>query len=623
MVKIDAFRFYGKNLLFLLFYLVPLLLISCSLPDGLILAEGGKANYFIVIPDEPTPVEIASAQELKEYLDQISGADFVILKESESEKASPQIIVGDVGRIRKLLPELTIRSLPYDGIVRETVGKNIILVGHPVRGTFYAVNTFLEEACGVRWWTSRESFIPSRRKLVVPQQHLQYAPALIYRESFYKDGVDNLFCARMKCNGDFSRTTEQYGGHHHYLPFVHSFNYFLPRESYFGTHPEWYSKVGEERVNHPYGQLCLTNRAMREEFIRNVMDSLRLHPEAGFVSISQNDSDADFRYCRCESCSAVAEEEGSQSGPILRFVNEVAEAIEKEFPDVWVETIAYQYSVPPPRHVKPRKNVIIRICTHGNYAIPLSEGEENRATREAIEGWSRIADNLYIWNYVTNFLSYLMPHPNLYSLDEDIRFFVKNKTIGLFEQGDYYCSAGDFVALRNYLISHLMWNPDLDAERIIDEFLTGYYGAPAAPYLRSYWDLLSRAAVDSKVHLTMVRSSTADWLDVPVYAQAEAAMRKALEVTKEKVYRDRIRREQIPLKFVLLSEYQRFKDYAQEHDGSPVALPDPEEALTEFMALLNEFQVTMVREDFSSNPHHLAGFEDDLRHRLFPEEDKK
>jgi hypothetical protein len=110
---------------------------------------------------------------------------------------------------------------------------------------------------------------------------------------------------------------------------------------------------------------------------------------------------------------------------------------------------------------------------------------------------------------------------------------------------------------------------------------------------------------------------------VPVYAQAEAAMRKALEVTKEKVYRDRIRREQIPLKFVMLSEYQRFKEYAQEHDASPVALPDPEEALTEFMALLNEFQVTMVREDFSSNPHHIAGLENDLHHRLFPQEDER
>jgi len=200
MVKIDPFRFNRKNLFFLLFYLIPLLFISCLPPDGLILAERGKANYCIVMPDEPTPVERASVQELKKYLDQISGAEFIILKESESVEASPQIIVGDVGRIRKLLPQLTLRSLPYDGIVRETVGKDIILVGHPVRGTLYAVNTFLEEACGVRWWTSSESFIPSRRKLVVPQQHLQYAPALIYRESFYKDGVDNLFCARMKCN---------------------------------------------------------------------------------------------------------------------------------------------------------------------------------------------------------------------------------------------------------------------------------------------------------------------------------------------------------------------------------------------------------------------------------------
>src|SRR5690606_43640 len=145
----------------------------------------------------------------------------------------------------------------------------------------YAVNTFLEEACGVHWWTSEESSIPSKKKLKIDVQHISYAPALIYRESFYKDGVENIFCSRMKCNGDFSMTADEYGGHHHYLPFVHSFNYFLPRERYFATYPEWYSKVGEERINHPYTQLCLTNSEMREEFINNVIDSLRSHPEAG------------------------------------------------------------------------------------------------------------------------------------------------------------------------------------------------------------------------------------------------------------------------------------------------------------------------------------------------------
>lgn len=623
MKRNDTCRYNRLNYIFLLICLLPLTILSCLSSNGLILADKGVANYVIVMPDEPTPVEITAAEELKDHLDQITGADFVILKEGDTNGASPQIIVGDVARIRTILPELNIQSLPYDGIVRETIGEDIILVGHPVRGTLYAVNTFLEEACDVRWWTSTETTIPFREKLVVTPQHLVYAPALIYRESFYKDGVENLFCARMKCNGDFSRTTKKYGGHHHYLPFVHSFNYYLPREKYFAFHPEWYSKVGEERVNHPYTQLCLTNRAMQKEFISNVIDSLHLHPEAGFVSISQNDSDADFRYCRCDSCSAVAEEEGSQAGPIIRFVNEVAETIEKEFPEIWVETIAYQYSVPPPKLVKPRDNVIIRICTHGNYAIPLNEGEENRATREAIEGWSLIADNLYIWNYVTNFLSYLMPHPNLYSLDEDIRFFVRNNAIGLFEQGDFYCSAGDFVYLRNYLIAHLMWNPDLDAEIIIDEFLTGYYGAPAAPYLRNYWDLLCRAAVDSKVHLTMVRPSTADWLEVPVYAQAASEMQKALEVTEDETFRDRIRREQIPLHFVLLSEYPRFKTFEKEHGSSPITLPDPEKSLKAFISLLNEFKVTMVREDFGPNPHHLAGLENELRHRIFSEESKE
>lgn len=617
MIWINAFLSRKQNFLHFWFLVVSLVLVSCLQPNQLILADKGVGNYTIVLPDDPTAVELSAAGELKEHLDQITGAEFVILREVDAADAKRQILVGDTERTRKILPDLDVSSLSYDGIIRETVGENIILVGHPVRGTLYAVYTFLEEACGVRWWTSEESSIPSRKKLKIDIQHVSYAPALIYRESFYKDGVENIFCSRMKCNGDFSLTTDEYGGHHHYLPFVHSFNYFLPREKYFATHPEWYSEVGEERINHPYSQLCLTNSEMREEFINNVIDTLRSHPEAGFVSISQNDSDSDFRYCQCDACSAIAEEEGSQSGPILKFVNEVAEVVENEFPDVWIETIAYQYSIVPPKNIKPRKNVIVRICTYGNYAIPLSEGDVNKTTREAIEGWSSIADNLYIWNYVTNFHSYLMPHPNLYSLDEDIRFFVQNNTIGLFEQGDFYSTGGDFVRLRNYLISHLMWNPDLDADLIIDEFLEGYYGVQAAPFLREYWDLLSNAAVESHVNLTMARPSTSDWLDVPTFANAALQMKMAIEMTNDEILRHRIRREGIPLKFVLLSEYPRFKEYEKQYGPSAVQLPEPEEGLAEFMALLKEFDVKMFHEDWSDDPDHTSALEQQLRKALY------
>ena len=96
-------------------------------------------------------------------------------------------------------------------------------------------------------------------------------------------------------------------------------------------------------------------------------------------------------------------------------------------------------------------------------------------------------------------------------------------------------------------------------------------------------------------------------------------MQKAIEVTEDEIMRNRIRREGIPLKFVLLSEYPRFKEYEKQNGSSPVILPAPEEGLTEFMALLEEFDVKMYHEDWSDNPDHTIAIEQLLKSKLFPE----
>ena len=319
----------------------------------------------------------------------------------------------------------------------------------------------------------------------------------------------------------------------------------------------------------------------------------------------------------CANCQAIVKDEGSESGPLIRFVNAVAEEIEKEFPEIWVETLAYQYTRKAPLLVKPRKNVVIRLCTiECSFSQPLGEGDHNKSLREDIESWSEIADNLFVWNYVTNFTSYMLPHPNIHTLAPDIRFFIKNNTIGLFEQGDVYCDAGDFVRMRNWVISHLMWNPDLDENALIDEFLVGYYGEKAAPYLRQYWDLLTQRVKDSEVYLRCYMEHTADWLTVPVYAEAVSMLKQALDASEEETFRKRLRREEIPMKFVLLLENERFKAYEKENGSLPVTLPDPEEGLKEFMSLLEEFNVTMIREDFSPNANHIQWVEQLLRSKL-------
>lgn len=77
------------------------------------------------------------------------------------------------------------------------------------------------------------------------------------------------------------------------------------------------------------------------------------------------------------------------------------------------------------------------------------------------------------------------------------------------------------------------------------------------------------------------------------------------------------------MKFVLLLENERFKSYEKENGGSPVVLPDPEKGLEEFMSLLDEFNVTMVREDFSNNANHRQWIEQVLNDRLFPKGEKQ
>lgn len=606
-----------KSAFFLLTICAAFLAGTSSGSNKLTLSDGGKATYLIVIPDMPTLVETTAAKELKKHLDEITGADFAIVGESKADNSQPLLMVGNSSLARASLPAVDVAKLPYDGIVVETVGKNVVMLGHPVRGTLYAVNTFLEEAAGVRWWTSTESYIPKAKRLKVPMLHINHAPHLIYREAFYKDALsDGPFAARMKCNGDFSKIAPEFGDYHKFQYFVHSFYPILPPQTYFDNHPEWYSLVNGKRANQ-WAQLCLSNEDMRKEFVKNVLDTLRSHPDRDFISISQNDCHG---ACECERCQAIVKEEGSESGPLIRFVNSVAEEIEKKFPDIWVETLAYQYTRKAPQKVKPRKNVVVRLCTiECSFSQPLGEGEHNKSLREDIEAWSKIADHLFVWNYVTNFTSYMLPHPNIHTLAPDIRFFVKNNTIGLFEQGDVYCDTGDFVRMRNWVISHLMWNPDLDENHLIDEFLTGYYGEKAAPYLRRYWNLLTNRIRESDVYLRCYMGNTADWLTVPVYAEAASLMKQAIGVTKNETLRNRLRREEIPLKFVLLLENERFKAYEKEKGSSPVTPPDPETALTEFMALLKEFNVTMVREDFSPNVNHIQWVEQLLRSKLFPE----
>jgi len=155
----------------------------------LLLAEAGQTGYAVVVAADAAAPEKTAAAELAAYLKKITGAEFAIMPRADAA-GRPVIAVGP-GAAATVAPDLDLskageHGLGDDGIVLESVGKNLVLTGAAgaTRGTIYAVYEFLERACGVRWWTPTAETVPSRPTLAVTLEPTRYVPPFVYREAF-------------------------------------------------------------------------------------------------------------------------------------------------------------------------------------------------------------------------------------------------------------------------------------------------------------------------------------------------------------------------------------------------------------------------------------------------------
>ena len=179
-----------------------------------------------------------------------------------------------------------------------------------------------------------------------------------------------------------------------------------------------------------------------------VKKRLRDEPDVRIVGVSQNDW---RNWCRCAKCAELAEKEGSPSGPNIRFVNAVAEEVEKEFPRVLVETLAYMFTRRPPKTIRPRRNVAVCLCSFEcSFSVPFAESNHENTVRfvDDVRSWGKICRNLFIYNYTVNFRNYLFPFPNVYAMKSNYRMFLDNGARWIYDQADSNGHHAEFAELK-------------------------------------------------------------------------------------------------------------------------------------------------------------------------------
>jgi hypothetical protein len=497
------------------------------------MAAGGTSEYVVVTPASPTPSQAYAAEELARFTAQMTGATLRVQTDAEPlpgkaillglTRYTEQVVGGPTGLAR----------LGDDGFRLKTSGTHLAIVGSGVRGTLYGVYELLERYGGCRWYASWHSVIPKHETWTIPDLDETQVPAFVMREPFWFDLFDGDLAARCRANGNRMELGEKHGGKIRFGGglFVHTFYVLMPPGEFFAQHPEYFSELNGKRAA-DYAQLCLANPDVLRICTERLLERIRKDPGAKLYSLSQNDWGG---YCTCEKCRALDEREGSPAGSLITFVNQVAEAVGKEFPEVWIETLAYQYTRTPPRTVRPRHNVVPRLCTiECDFSLPLdvSPYPQNRKFVEDIKGWSALTDKLYIWDYTTNFAHYIGPHPNFNCLQGNAKFFRDNHVVGLFEQGAYQGRHAEFAELRAWVLAKLLWSPDQDIEALYADFFAGYYGA-AAPVVRQYFDALQKLTAPPEVALTIWMPPTSPFYPAGFFEQALTQWQQAEAAVKD------------------------------------------------------------------------------------------
>lgn len=512
------------------------LILFCAMPAAARnwLFKNGKSDYRIVLDRQASPSEKKAAEELQMYIKQISGAQLPITDDATSK--GRRIFVG----FGSAVADITGAQKPEaddEGFTYRTVGKDLLIYGGAQRGSMYGVFSFLEDELGVKWLTPKCTVVPSMQKYALPRLDRSEKPALALRyDGHFAVEREPVWSAHNKENMKWNPTQNDYGNIEAYWN-AHTMGQLLPSGEFFEKHPEYFSLRDGKRI--PNGQLCLSNPEVLEICKTRLADVMRKNPLFRIYSLSQNDN---FSFCQCQKCTAIAEQYSGQSGLMIWFVNQVADAVRDEFPDKFVGTFAYQYTRQPPKGIVPRNNVVIRLCSiECCFAHPLTAGcPQNQAFMNDMERWAEIAPHPFIWDYIVDYAQYISPWPNFQVLGPNIEAFRKNKAIGIYEEAQYQSNGAEFEEMKAWVTTKLLWNPLLDTDSLVQVFIDGYYGK-AAPMVMDYYRLC-QSLVKPDLHFGIyIRENHPIYSDEFV-EKAFALLDNALQTAEDEETKNRVER---------------------------------------------------------------------------------
>ncbi len=431
-------------------------------------------NIFI---EENCPIKIKEvAEELGFWLEKGTGKEFKVI----SKDVDSGIFV--LQKDSSILPEDIKKSLKdkrKEAFAIVSSGKKLYISGNSIAGVQYGIYRYLE-LLGYRWFFPGENWtiIPELKKLD-SKINLVEQPYFLQRDFFGTGGFGGKLPIdpEMKLQKKWEQWKKRnfLGGEIRISGHAgEAFN--RANKDILIQHPEYLAEIKGQRQSWSEGtKPCYSNPGLIELYIKDRLNQLERQVKAdpdgsGSFAVSVEPSDGGG-HCECAECKKL----GSVSDRVFSLANHVAREVAKKFPGRYVSLLAYnEHAAVPSVELEPNVYVVV---------VPYGFQRTGYSGDELIQQWGKkvkffgVYDYWSIpdWNHDMPSLSYLS------TPSKKIRFWAKNNVAAYLSESTYSSGA---VGITWYLASRLLWNPDVDEKKLLEDFYSKAFGQARVPMQR-------------------------------------------------------------------------------------------------------------------------------------------
>ncbi len=510
--------------------------------DTSLITENGAAKAHIVIAEGASDMEKKAAEELVYHIKLVSGAE-VSITNTAAEDSLPIIIAtpDSMPELETLFPEdlAWLRATGEvgdmerwgrDGFAVRRYNGKIYIFGAIPDGSLNGTYDFIEENLDLIWINSTEAGIiydemPTIN--VVKTDYREKSPFDI-RYTSYSD-------APVYVRNKHNTTARPYGYVHTALVLLHASPSFDPNETeYYETLQNGtpLTLASTRQINY-WSELTANTVA---DSVIAILDGYNEANRPTYITVSQTDMgwvsgvypDQTLPFEYAPGQFVDPSDPSYLSTVLFTFVNRVARRVAEKYPDVTINTLAYEWSIMPPV-CEIDDNVSVWFCqyhedfTKDSFAETLSDAEEGNTDLDILEAkyydlWVKKHPNVMIYSYYfCHYIQGWYERPLWYRISHDLRYYADSGLLGVFTDGtvnDTWQSNFDWTSasrggypadhplhithsdsyamniLSYWLFFKLCWNPYEDVDTLIEKFCDKVYGE-ASPYMQEYYHLLT------------------------------------------------------------------------------------------------------------------------------------